>query len=109
MLGRPPTRPAEWPWNNEFFYIFFLSRFCKKIYGPLEILQNYTSGAVAHGVRDLTPWPDAVSHGVRFLTPWATALRAYCQVAACPQVTPQTTTVCMDLPPCAVAVGFLKH
>jgi hypothetical protein len=34
-------------------------------YMPPEILQNYTSATVAHGVTDLTPWP--------------TALGAYCQ------------------------------
>jgi hypothetical protein len=53
-------------------------------------LQNYTSAAVAHGVRDITSWPTAVGaassgpfvcdrhsvvpHGVRGLAPWATAL-----------------------------------
>jgi hypothetical protein len=53
-------------------------------------LQKYTSAAVAHDVRDITPWPMAVGaawsgplvwdrhstvpHDVRGLVPWATAL-----------------------------------
>jgi hypothetical protein len=41
-----------------FFYIFYHD--FEKIYGPSEILQNYTSAAVAHGVRDITSWPTAV-------------------------------------------------
>jgi hypothetical protein len=37
------------------FFIFILSRFCKNIYDPSQILQKYTSTAVAHGVKDITP------------------------------------------------------
>jgi hypothetical protein len=44
---------------REFFYIFFYHDFAK-IYGSPEILQNYTSAVMAHGVRDITPWPTAV-------------------------------------------------
>jgi hypothetical protein len=47
-------------------FFFFLSSFFKnfldlfyrgfaKIFGPSKFLQKYTSGAVAHGVRDITP------------------------------------------------------
>jgi hypothetical protein len=55
-----------------------------------KFLQKYTSVVVAHGVRDITPWPTAVGaarsgplvwdrhsavpYGVRGLAPWATAL-----------------------------------
>jgi hypothetical protein len=35
------------------FFIFFYLHFAK-IYGPPETLQNYTSAAVVHGVRDIT-------------------------------------------------------
>jgi hypothetical protein len=42
------------------FFIYFFYIYFAKIYGPLGILQNYTSAAVAHGVRDITPWPMAV-------------------------------------------------
>jgi hypothetical protein len=71
------------------FLYFFYHDFAK-IYGPPEILQNYTSAAVAHGVRYITPWPmavgatssgplvwdrhSAIPHGVRDLAPWATTL-----------------------------------
>jgi hypothetical protein len=39
--------------ENKEFFIFILSDFAK-IYGPPQILQKYTSVAVAHDVRDLT-------------------------------------------------------
>jgi hypothetical protein len=74
---------------NGIFYIFFYHDFAK-IYGPPEILQNYTSAAVAHGVRDITLWPttlgaassgplawdrhSVVTHGVRNIASWAAAL-----------------------------------
>jgi hypothetical protein len=90
-----------------FIYFFYLD--FAKIYGPLEFLQNYTYAVVVHGVRDITSWPTAVGaasngllgltaacHDVRSLTPWAMAVGAYRQAAACPQVTPQATAVCMD-------------
>jgi hypothetical protein len=48
----PPRRAVN-------FFYFFYHDFAK-IYGPPEILQNYTSTAVAHGVRDITSWPTAV-------------------------------------------------
>jgi hypothetical protein len=44
------------------FLIFFYHDFAK-IYGPPEILQNYTSAAVAHGIRDITSWPTAAGVG----------------------------------------------
>jgi hypothetical protein len=47
---------AENFWN--FLYIFFHD--FAKIYSTPEILQNYTSAAVTHGVRDITPWSTAV-------------------------------------------------
>jgi hypothetical protein len=69
-------------------FLFILSRFCK-IYGPSQILQKYTSAAMAHRVRDITPWPTAVGatrswpltwprpgalrHSVSGLAPWAAA------------------------------------
>jgi hypothetical protein len=53
-------------------------------------VQNYTSAVVAHGIRDITPWPTAVGaassgplvcdrhsvvpHGVRSSVSWATTL-----------------------------------
>jgi hypothetical protein len=40
-------------------FIYFYHDFAK-IYDPLEILQNYTSAVVAHGVRDITSWTTAV-------------------------------------------------
>jgi hypothetical protein len=43
----------------DFLYLFYHD-FCKKIYGPPKILQKYTSIAVAHGVRDITPWAAAL-------------------------------------------------
>jgi hypothetical protein len=73
---------------NWIFYIYFIA-ILQKIYGPPQILQKYTSAAVAHGVRDLTSWPTvvggvrsgplawarlgAIRHGVRGLASWATA------------------------------------
>jgi hypothetical protein len=71
------------------FFIFILSRFCKKYMVRQSFLQKYTSGALTHGVRDITLWaatlgaarsgpwacprPSAVACGVRVLTPWAMA------------------------------------
>jgi hypothetical protein len=65
---------------REFFFIFFYHDFAK-IYGSPEILQNYTSAVMAHGVRDITSWPmvvgvaisgpiglTAAGHSVRDLT-----------------------------------------
>jgi hypothetical protein len=57
-------------------YIFFLSLFCK-IYDLPEILQNYTSAVVAHGVRVLPPRGTAacvVAHWQGHIQPWPTAL-----------------------------------
>jgi hypothetical protein len=78
--------PSHHKWN----FIYFFYHDFAKIYGPPEILQNYTSAAMAYSVRDITPWPtvvgaasngplvwdrhSAVPHGVRGLAPWATAL-----------------------------------
>jgi hypothetical protein len=72
----------------DFLYFFYL--YFAKIYGPPEILQNYTSATVTHSVRDITPWPTAVgaassgpvawdghnviTHGVRDIAPCATVL-----------------------------------
>jgi hypothetical protein len=39
---------------REFFIYFFYHDFAK-LYGPPEILQNYTSAVVTHGVRNITP------------------------------------------------------
>jgi hypothetical protein len=63
-VGRrsPPQRAAvakDFLSDEGIFYIFFYLYFAK-IYGRSEILQNYTSAAGAHGVRDITPWPTAV-------------------------------------------------
>jgi hypothetical protein len=41
------------PCFGNFLYIFYHD--FAKIYGSLEILQKYTSAAVGHGVRGLTP------------------------------------------------------
>jgi hypothetical protein len=41
--------------NAEFFYFFYHD--FAKIYGPSEILQNYTSAAMANGVRDINRGP----------------------------------------------------
>jgi hypothetical protein len=70
-----------------FLYLFYHE--FAKIYGPSQILQKYTSAAVAHDVRDITLWPTAAGvarsgplvwsrrsaqcHDVRGLTSWATA------------------------------------
>jgi hypothetical protein len=80
---------------EDFLYTFSL--YFAKIYGPPEILQNYTSVVVAHGVRGPTAaWHGgmcrgplarahtAVGNGVRSLAPWRTTLGAYCQAAAWP-------------------------
>jgi hypothetical protein len=61
--------------KSEFFLYIFYHDFAK-IYGLPEILQNYTSAVVTHGVRDITPWPTAVgavSSGLVALTLCATA------------------------------------
>jgi hypothetical protein len=66
-----------------FLYLFYHD--FAKLYGPSQILQKYTSGVVAHGVRDITLWaaalgaassgpwawprPSVVGRGVRGLTP----------------------------------------
>jgi hypothetical protein len=58
------------------FLYFFYHKFAK-IYDPSEILQNYTSSAVAYDVRDITLWPTAVgaaSSGLVALPPWAMPL-----------------------------------
>jgi hypothetical protein len=63
--------------TSEFFLYLFYYEF-SKIYGPSQILQKYTSAAVVHGVKDITPWPAAAgvaSSGSLALTPRATALR----------------------------------
>jgi hypothetical protein len=70
---------------DEFFIYLFYHDFAT-IYGPSEILQNYTSAAAAHGVRDITPggrsrqeWAhtlNAEGHDVKYLTPRAMALGA---------------------------------
>jgi hypothetical protein len=71
------------------FLYFFYHDFAK-VYGPPEFLENYTSDAMAHVVRDITSWPTAVGatssrplvwdrhsvvpHGIRGIAPWAMAL-----------------------------------
>jgi hypothetical protein len=40
---------------GESFYISFCYHDFAKIYGPPEILQNYTSVVVAHDVREIAP------------------------------------------------------
>jgi hypothetical protein len=92
--GDPPPTPTHPKKEKKtvdvriFLYFFYL--YFAKIYDPLEILQNYTSAVVAHGVRDITPWPtavgaassapvacdghSAVAHGVRDTATCATAL-----------------------------------
>jgi hypothetical protein len=42
------------------FFLYLFYHDFAKIHGRPEILQNYTSAAVAHGVRDITSWPTAV-------------------------------------------------
>jgi hypothetical protein len=44
--------------SGNFLYLIYHD--FAKIYGPPQILQKYTSAAVAHGVRNITPWPAAV-------------------------------------------------
>jgi hypothetical protein len=83
---------AEWEsrTNNSRFFIYFFYHVFAKIYGPPESLQNYTSSAVVHDVRNITPWPTAVgaassgpvvrdrysvvTHGVMSIALWATVL-----------------------------------
>jgi hypothetical protein len=58
-----------------FLYLFYHD--FAKIYGPAQILQKYTFGAVDHGVRDITPWAAALGaarSGPLALTPSAMAL-----------------------------------
>jgi hypothetical protein len=71
-------------------FLYFFNHNFAKIYGQPEILQKYISAVVAHGVRDIMPWPPAVGaarsgcivwdrhravpHDVRGLASWATAL-----------------------------------
>jgi hypothetical protein len=43
------------PYWNFFIYIFYLD--FAKLYGPPEILHNYTSAPMAHSVRDRAPRP----------------------------------------------------
>jgi hypothetical protein len=73
------------------FFIYLSYHDFAKIYGLSQILQKYTSAAVAYGVRDITLWPTAVGavrsgplawprpgalrHGISSLAPWATASR----------------------------------
>jgi hypothetical protein len=79
------------------FFLYFFYLYFAKIYGPPEILQNYTSAAVTHGGRGPTaarhggmgrgPLARAhtvVGHGVRTLPPCRTAVGAYRQAAAWP-------------------------
>jgi hypothetical protein len=63
---------------RKFFYIYFI-KFLQKVYGPAQILQKYTSGAVGRGARCRQEWAltrNAKGHGVRALTPWPSALGA---------------------------------
>jgi hypothetical protein len=55
-IHRSDELPAH---RTENFLIYFYHDFAK-IYGPPEILQNYTYTVVTHGVRD-----NAVAHDVR--------------------------------------------
>jgi hypothetical protein len=58
-------------------FLYLIYHDFAKIYGPTQILQKYTSGAVAHGVRDITPWAAALGaarSGPLAVTPRATAL-----------------------------------
>jgi phage gp29-like protein len=41
-----------------FLYLFY--RDFAKIYGLSKILQKYTSGAVVHGIKDITSWAAAL-------------------------------------------------
>jgi hypothetical protein len=82
--------------GREFFlYIFSImilqkymvrQTFCKTIHLSPWLTASGVN-AVAHGVRDLTPWPTAVgaaSSGPVVSPPQATALGGYCQAAAWP-------------------------
>jgi hypothetical protein len=62
--------------HYEFFYIFFLSRFCKHIYGPPEIHLPPWPTAVGAASSGPLVWDrhSVVTHGVRSITSWATAL-----------------------------------
>jgi hypothetical protein len=55
---------------DESFFIYFITVFAK-IYGPPQILQNYTSAVVARGARDITPWPTAVGAAMSGPLAWA--------------------------------------
>jgi hypothetical protein len=58
---REPSPPEKHGFISEAnFYIYTFYHDFGKIYGPPEILQNYTSAAVAHVVRDITSWSTAV-------------------------------------------------
>jgi hypothetical protein len=73
-----------------FIFIAIVQNILCKIYGQPQILQKYTSAAVAHSVRDVTTWSTAVRaarsgplawarlgairHGVKCLAPWVTML-----------------------------------
>jgi hypothetical protein len=84
---------------TEYFFIFFLSRICKNIWSVRNFAKLYICrrgprrqghNTVAHGVRDITPWPtavgaassgplvwdkhSAVAHDVRSIGSWAMAL-----------------------------------
>jgi hypothetical protein len=62
---------------TEFFYIYFIT-ILQKYMVRQKICKKYTSGVVAHGVRDITPWAAALGaawSGPLALTPRATALR----------------------------------
>jgi hypothetical protein len=58
-----PYAPIDTQRQKLFFFSFiifknFLNLFYRgfaKIFGPSKFLQKYTSGAVAHGARDITP------------------------------------------------------
>jgi hypothetical protein len=61
------------------FYIFILSRFCKNIWSGTNFAK-ISSGAMAHGVKDITSWAatlGAARSGPLALTPRATALRPW--------------------------------
>jgi hypothetical protein len=69
VLG-PCTHMGQHPCSSECseFCLYFFITILQKIYAPLEILESYTSAAVAHGVK----WArslNATGHGVRGLTP----------------------------------------
>jgi hypothetical protein len=80
----------KWPncRRTENFFIYLIYHDFAKIYGLAQILQKYTFGVVAHGVRDIMSWAEALGaarsgplawprrsaqrRGVRGLAPWAT-------------------------------------